>query len=190
MGPYHYDLDRRSEVDMQRVASPLIALALVLSFATSGAAGTSGALHAEGGFADAKLGDPIESFDGLELIGRDAAARTETYIRRSDDLRVGGGEVDGITYSFYAGRLYFISVQMTGRGNSESVLAALERTFGSGIETGTRPNERIWPGGSFFVLYDLDPKTQRGMAAMTSTPIHARMRIDRGSAPGQVAPGR
>ena len=175
---------------MQRVVSPLIAFALALTIAASGTAGTSGDLHAEGGFADAKLGEPIESFVGLELIGRDPTSRTETYIRRSDDLQVGGAEVEGITYSFYAGRLYFISVQMTGRRNAESVLAALERAFGSAIVTGSRPNERIWPGGKVFVLYDLDPKTQRGMAAMTSTPIHARMRTDRGAVPAPIVPGR
>jgi len=135
--------------------------------------------NCSGGFVDAQLGDPIESFTGLTLIGTDETARTKTYIRRSDDFRVGGVAVDGVTYSFYEGRLYFISVQMTGRQDAESVFAALEQTFGPGIETGTRPHEHIWPGGNVFVLYDFDPETNRGLAAMTSAPIQARIRLDR-----------
>ena len=62
---------------------------------------------------------------------------------------------------------------MSGERNAAGLLHALEQTFGDGIVTGTRPNERIWPGGEVFVLYDLDAETGRGMAAMTSTPIHA-----------------
>jgi hypothetical protein len=166
---------------MLRVAAPLLACALVLGLSTPVGAGALGELCKDGGFVDAKLGDPIESFTGLRLIGKDEAAGTETYIRHSDYFQVGGAKVDGVTYSFYEGRLYFISIQMTGRKNSESVLAALEQTFGPGVETGNRPNEHIWPGEKVFVLYDLDPETDRGMAAMTSTPIQARMRLDRGS---------
>jgi hypothetical protein len=78
---------------------------------------------------------------------------------------------------------------MTGRTNAESVLAALERTFGTGIETGTRPNERIWPGGKVFVLYDLDAETQRGVAAMTSSAIHARLRHARNARPARIDDG-
>jgi hypothetical protein len=163
---------------LRAVAPPLVFL-LALAVSAPGGAGGLGELHEEGGFVDAKLGDPIESFPGLKLIGTDEAARTKTYIRHSDDFRVGGVEVDGVTYSFYDGRLYFISVKMTGRENAESLFAALERTFGSGVETGTRTNEHIWPGGKVFVLYDFDPETHRGMAAMTSVPIQARMRLDR-----------
>jgi hypothetical protein len=174
---------------MRCAVFPLLVSALAFGVAASGGAGSLGDLHAEGGFVDARLGDSIDSFTGLQLIGSDAPARTETYIRRSDDLRVGRTHIGGVTYSFYEGRLYFISVQMTGRRNSEAVLAALEKAFGPGIETGTRPNERIWPGGKFFILYDLDPETQRGMAAMTSVPIQARMRLDRGTPPTPIEDG-
>jgi hypothetical protein len=155
---------------------------LALAFAvTAVAAGadTPGELDARGGFEGARLGEFLDSFEGLERVGRNQAARTETYIRRSDALKVGGVEVDAITYSFYQGRLYFISVQMTGGEKSRAVLRALERTYGDGISTGTRPNEQIWPGGEVFVLYDVDAETGRGLAALTSTPIHAQMRLDR-----------
>jgi hypothetical protein len=164
----------------------LLVSALTLAVAASSGAGGLGELHADGGFVDAKLGDPIESFVGLQLIGTDEAARTATYVRRSDTFRVGGAKVDEVTYSFYEGSLYFISVRMSGRENAEAVLATIERTFGPSIETGTQPNERIWAGGQVFILYDLDPKTQRGMAAMTSAPIHARMRMDRSAAPARI----
>lgn len=162
----------------------LLVLVFAVTLASAVGADTPGELHEQGGFVGARLGDSLESFEGLELIGRDEAARTETYIRRSDDLRVGGVEVDGITYSFYEGRLYFISVQMSGREQSRAVLGALERTYGDAISTGTRPNEQIWPGGEVFVLYDVDSETGRGLAAMTSAPIHAQMRQDRSRGPG------
>jgi hypothetical protein len=99
---------------------------------------------------------------------------------------VGGAGIDSITYSFYQGRLYFISLRMTGKTNADAVLAALEAAFGSSSETGMHPNERIWPGGSHFVLYDFDRTTNRGMAAMTSTPIHAQMRQERTAVPAHL----
>jgi hypothetical protein len=174
---------------MRHAVFAFLVSALTLAVATSSAGGGLAELHEDGGFVDAKLGDRIESFVGLKLIGADGAARTKTYIRRSDTFRVGGAKVDDVTYSFYEGSLYFISIRMTGRENAEAVLATLEQTFGPSIETGTQPNERIWAGGKVFILYDLDPKTQRGMAAMTSSPIHARMRMDRSAVPGRIDDG-
>jgi hypothetical protein len=178
---------------MLRAASAAIATVLALAIPALGLAGaadagTLGDLHPGGGFEDARLGDSIDSFPELERIGSDPEAGTETYVRPSDDLRVGGVRVDGVSYSFYEGHLYFISLRMTGPENSRAVLAALERAFGPSIATGTHPNERIWPGGDRFVLYDYDEQTNRGMAAMTSTPIHARMRLERSQPPARISP--
>jgi hypothetical protein len=174
------------EVMMPHSTLRLMTSLLFLSLAAPAAAGTLGKLAADGGFVDARLGDPIESFAGLERIGVDADAGTETYLRHSDVFTVGGARVDSVTYSFYQGRLYFISIRMTGRENAQAVLNALKATFGDCIETGNRPNELIWTGGEVFVLYDLDAESGRGMAAMTSAPIHAQMRMDRsGAAPAR-----
>lgn len=168
-----------------RLMSSLLLLSCMVAPA---GAGTLGELAEDGGFVDARLGEPIESFVGLERIGADPDARTETYVRNSDAFTVGGARVDSVTYSFYDGRLYFISVRMTGRENAEAVLAELKSTFGDSIETGNRPNELIWTGGDVFVLYDLDPESGRGMAAMTSAPIHAQMRMDRSASPARFDP--
>jgi hypothetical protein len=164
----------------------LLASALFMLLAAPAAAGTLGDLAEEGGFVDARLGDPVESFHGLEQIGVDPEARTETYIRNSDTFTVGSNRVDSVTYSFYDGRLYFISIQTTGRENAEAVLAELKSTYGEGIGTGNRPNERVWTSGNVFVVYDLDAETGRGMTAMTSSPIHAQMRMERNSTPARI----
>jgi hypothetical protein len=164
----------------------LLASALLLLFVAPVGAGTLGDLVEGGGFVDARLGDPVESFIGLQRIGVDSQARTETYIRNSDTFTVGSNRVDSVTYSFYDGRLYFISIQTTGRENAEAVLAELKTTYGDGIETGNRPNEHIWTSGNVFVVYDLDTETGRGMAAMTSAPIHAQMRMERSATPARI----
>jgi hypothetical protein len=170
---------------MPRFAS-LLFTALLMLFSAPVGAGTLGDLAEEGGFVDARLGDPVESFYGLERIGVDSEARTETYIRNSDTFTVGSSRVDSVTYSFYNGRLYFISIQTTGRQNAEAVLAELKSTYGDGIETGNRPNERVWMSGNVFVVYDLDTQTGRGMTAMTSSPIHAQMRMERNATPVKI----
>jgi len=170
---------------MSRLAN-LLSVALLLLFVAPASAGTLGNLAVEGGFVDARLGDPVESFAGLQRIGADPEARTETYIRHSDTFTVGSSRVDSVTYSFYDGRLYFISIQTAGRENAEAVLAELQSTYGEGIETGNGPNEHVWTSGNVFVVYDLDEKTGRGMTAMTSAPIHAQMRMERNSTPARI----
>jgi hypothetical protein len=170
---------------MSRCRTTLLLLALCLSLAAPATAGSLGDLFEQGGFVDAKLGDPIESFVGLERVGTDPEADTETYVRHSDVFNVGGANVDAVTYSFYQGRLYFISIRISGVDNAQAVLGALTETFGESFETGNRPNERVWTGGDVFVLFDLDDATGRGLAAMTSTPIHARMRMNRSSFPAR-----
>jgi|GEM_PF-2522357 len=164
----------------------LLAGSFLLAFASPVWAGTLGVLAADGGFVDARLGDPVESFVGLERIGVDPEARTETYIRNSDTFTVGSFRVDSVTYSFYDGHLYFISIQTSGRENADAVLARLESTYGDGIETGNGPNERVWTSGNLFIVFDLDAETGRGMAAMTSAPIHAQMRMERSAPPARI----
>ena len=171
---------------MSRTQTCLLTVALSLTIVAPASAGTLGDLVERGGFIDAKLGDPIESFAGLERIGTDPEAGTETYVRHSDVFIVGGTQVDSVSYSFYEGRLYFISIRMTGLENAQAVLAALTETFGASIQTGNRPNERVWTGADVFVLYDLDEESHRGLAAMTSAPIHARMRTDRTNLPPEI----
>lgn len=164
----------------------LLSSFLFLLFVAPVGAGTLGKLAEDGGFVDARLGDPVESFIGLERIGVDSEARTETYIRNSDSFTVGSNRVDSVTYSFYEGRLYFIAIQMTGRENAEAVLAELTSTYGESIETGNHPNEHVWTSANVFVVFDLDEETGRGMAAMTSAPIHAQMRMERSATPARA----
>lgn len=156
-----------------------LALTLALLFATGAAAdGGLADLDAEDGFRDARFGSAFESFSGLALLTDDGARRTTLYLRPGDDLRFGGATLDGVTYGFYAGRLYFVTLFSSGARNARETLAELERAYGPGTRVPGNALEYSWHGSRVLLHYRLDPATSMGMVTLTGLEMDARVEAD------------
>lgn len=156
-----------------------LAVALGISLGGVAAAGSTDELDAEGGFRDARLGATFESFSGLQLLTDSGAHGATLYTRPAEDLRFGDASLDGVTYGFYAGRLYFVTLFTSGERNGRAALAELERVYGPGARSPGDAPEFVWRGQQVLLHYRLDPVTSMGMAVATSLPMEARVRSDR-----------
>ena len=178
---------RTGETEGRVVREPLAAWVLVLML-VAGAARAAGvdALDAENGFRGARFGERLEQIAGLELLSERGAEGTRIYVRPSEPLVYGGARLDGVTYGFHEGELYFVALLTSGRANADALLAALVDAYGTGTPVPGSDAEFLWQGAKVRLHFRRDPATGMGMVGLTSLPIDARVRAERVSLPARV----
>lgn len=151
-----------------------IAAALLLVTAAAVAADGPELLDRQDGFRDARFGARIETFADMQPLGHGAALGTTFYVRPGDDLRFGGARLDGVSYGFFEGELYFVALFSSGKRNNDAVLAALRESYGPGHELEGDAPEVVWAGDRVVLHFRVDPATAMGMVGLTSLPVDRR----------------
>jgi len=162
--------------------------ALWLTAITPALAGSIDALDAEDGFRDSQFGARVESFEGLELLSASGARGMEVYVRPADVLELGDATLDGVTYGFYRGELYFVALFASGSRNARAALAQLEKVYGSGTKVNEDASEYVWRGRKVMLHFRADPVTGMSMIGLTSLPIDARVQAAQAVMPAAIAP--
>jgi hypothetical protein len=151
------------------IRSLLVAAALLI--ASPVLAGDLEALDTDNGFAGATLGEPLEAFEGLELISERGARGTSLYAASGATPELGEARLDDVTYGFYRGRLFFLALFTSGRRNGEAALAALEKHYGPGSPVRGDAAEYVWQGRRVTLHFRQDPVTKLGMVGFTDRTV-------------------
>ncbi len=109
------------------VAGVTLAWCLLLMAGTI-RAGSLADLDRDNGLPDAKLGTPLNAFQGLQKT--EDVGRWLTFKRPGDALRYGKFAVSGITYNFFKDRLYSINIDLTDKRSVKGVIKLLEDQYG------------------------------------------------------------
>ena len=113
---------------------------VILMFVMLGAgtlrAGSLADLDRDNGLPDAKLGTPVNAFQGLQKT--EDVGRWVTFKKSGVGLRYGKFEVTGITYNFFKDRLYSINVDLASKRSVRGVLKLLEDEYGKDHSFETR----------------------------------------------------
>lgn len=163
------------------------ALCVLAGLAATAAAGGIEDLDAENGFRQVRFGEPIDAVSDLRLLSDRGAHGTEVYVRESEDLSLGEARLDGVTYGFWRGRLYFIALFTSGKANAEQALAELERAYGPGTPVSDEAPEFLWRGGRVTLHFRQDPATSLGTIGITSLPLDAEVKAARSTMPASIA---
>ena len=136
-------------------------LALVLGVATAGAspAGTTADLDRDNGLPDARLGTPLNNFQGMQKT--EDTGRWLSFTRPTDKLEYRGYEVKSITYNFFKEKLYSIFLEVADKHNVKGLLKALEQQYGKQhsyelhnyAKTGAQLEIREWAGAKVYCVY-------------------------------------
>ena len=108
------------------VAGGLLAFALLAAVTVR--AGSLADLDRDDGLPDAKLGTPVNAFQGLQKT--DDVGRWLSFKRPTDVLRYGKFAVTGITYNFFKDKLYSINLDLSSKRSVQGVLKLLEEQYG------------------------------------------------------------
>lgn len=149
-------------------------LASLLLAAAPAWSGDLEALDAANGFEGARLGTPVDSFDGLELVTSHGARGTAVYTREGLAPKLGDAQLDDVTYGFYQNRLYFVALFTSGRRNAQAALAALREAYGPGTRLPGEASEYIWQGDRVVLHFREDPVTRMGMVGFRSREIDGK----------------
>ena len=168
--------------------SAAAALAILLAFAGAAPAGDVDRLDAEHGFRDARFGAPLDSFTGLELLSSNGARGTTLYVRPEEDLSFGQANLDGVTYGFYADRLYFVTLFASGEGNARAALAEIRERYGPGAVVPGDAEEFVWRGRRVSLHFRQDPMTDMSMVVITSLEMNAHVEAARVAGPAAALP--
>ncbi len=105
-----------------------------------------------------------------------------------DDLSFGQASLDGVTYGFYAGRLYFVTLFTSGEGNARAVLAEIRERYGPGARVPGDAEEFVWRGRRVSLHFRQDPMTAMSMVVITSLEMNAQVEAARVTRPAAARP--
>jgi len=168
-----------------RLGSALL-LPLLFCVARLASAGDLADLDARDGFRDARFGASVDAFEDLILLSARGARGTTLYSRGSENLSFGGAQLDGVTYGFYAGRLYFVTLLTSGQQNGRAALAELEERFGRGKAAQGDSVEYTWRGQRVLMHYRQDAATGLGMVAFVGLAMDARVSAESRAQPPEA----
>ncbi len=172
----------RALVSKRRMAGGVLALMLLLA-AGMVRAGSLADLDHDNGLPDAKLGTPINAFQGLQKT--EDVGRWLTFKRPGDVLRYGKYGVEGITYNFFKDRLYSINVDLTGKGSVKGVLKLLEDQYGKDHSLDRRAYAqanalleiREWAGTKVYCVYKSAADFDGGVLTFVDRPTWDLLQI-------------
>jgi len=108
--------------------------------------GTIAYLDARNGFRDLKFGQSIAQCPGMRLVKSDyrgsAGKNIKTYVRDSDDLRIGTARLESIVYVFFKDRLMAVDLSVKDDEDMAVVTGAFSELYGEG-KVGSWEGERV-----------------------------------------------
>ncbi len=145
----------------RKVRHPLAPLLLLLLIAGPLAvrAGNLDDLDRDHGLPDARLGAPLKSFTGLQLV--EDSGRWLTYKIPGEKLKYAGNEVTSIKYNFFKDQLYSIDVTFDNKTTCKRLLKMLEQNYGTVhsfetrklAEADTELETREWTASKTYLVF-------------------------------------
>lgn len=168
----------------------LLPLLVTLTFASAQDKPTTPSLKAldeTNGFRAYHFGDDISKFPHLTVVEQDA--HTTFYKSAQEHLRVGRAELKELTYAFYKGKLFYISLGTDGLTNSRALLEALQAQYGGGSKSNPSLESYYWLGKQVTLHYQEDSRTGSARVSFASAPISQQKHEDDKNAIRQAGAG-
>lgn len=140
---------------MHLLKKSLLPLAAALCLSWAAAAQSVADLDTKFGFRDVKFETDTSAIEGLAPAESTASKYTAT--RPADVRKVGKATINSITYGFFEGKLYEVTLVAKGLTNSHALRDALEGQFGEGTLVSAAGQDRNWDGKLVRLTYREDP---------------------------------
>jgi hypothetical protein len=150
-------------------------LTLAVAALAGGAARAQSAadLDTKYGFRDLKFETDTTAIEGLERV--EATPLKLTAKRPADALKVGKATISSITYSFYQGKLYEVTLLTKGLVNSKALREALESQYGEGTPINAVSQDRDWNAKQVRLTYREDPAYHNGTIRFTHKKLNEQL---------------
>ncbi len=124
------------------------------------------------GFRGIKWGQDISTVDDLVFVSTDPAfGGIDLYVRKGDEMKMGGAELDRILYGFWKDKLSSVIIYTKGYVNWDSFKAVVFEKFGKGYQGNKYIEEYVWGGEKAMMMLDYNEFSKEGMLLMWSKEI-------------------
>ena len=88
------------------------------------------------GFRGIKWGQDVLTVQGLEYVKTDPSyGGIQLYTRKGDELKIGGAQLESITYGFWKGKFCVVSIDVKGSVNYYGLKDTVFERFGRGYQS-------------------------------------------------------
>jgi hypothetical protein len=101
----------------------------------------------------------------------------ELYIRKTDELRLGGAELTNIEYGFWHGQLSDVGIKFKGYTNFSAVKDAMIETFGKPHTADRNLEDHGWSGKITYMNLKYSKASDDGLLTMHCTATTAKQKI-------------
>ena len=155
----------------------LIVISTLLASPAVVRAGSVEDLDRDNGLPDAKLGAPLKSFKGLQLV--EDTGRWLTYRVPGDNLKYLGNDVTSIKLNFFKEQLYSIDINFESKATTKRLLKLFEQSYGTKhsfetrklLEATTELETREWTGTRVYLVFKKAGDNRGGVAIFVNRPL-------------------
>jgi hypothetical protein len=130
------------------------------------------------GFGGMKWGESVLGLSELVLVLDGGALKA--YVRKGDDMVLGGAQLDRLHYIFYRDRFYCVHMEFSGPESFGTLRDVLVDWYGPGEEKKASGLHVYWVGETTSVTLNYNAAEQKGELGYKYMPIDAQIEQEEG----------
>lgn len=132
------------------------------------------------GFRGYTWGDTLDSHK--EELSLTAEGKDNSYFSRNgDNLKIGGAELNSITYHFSKYGFTSVTIKTEGIANNTALISAFQEQFGKGFQSNRYIERYLWTGSNSIIFIDCSSVTRKCSAFIHSSNIKKQIDADKKS---------
>jgi hypothetical protein len=161
---------------MRSLKNIVIVLGIVLVCAASSFAKEFKPGSEPDGFRGIKWGTTLSSLSGMQYLRTDPSfGGIKIYLRKGDELTIGGANLKRIEYDFWKDKFYGVIVRTEDQENFDALKAAVFEKFGEGSQSNEFLEDYAWSGGQTRMNLNYNKISKKGILFVGSTEIQKQI---------------
>ena len=130
------------------------------------------------GFRGIKWGTELSAVQDMTQIGTDPSyGGVKKYSKKSDELKIGGADLESIEYNFWQDKLFSVTINFKGSSNFSSLKDATFEKFGKGSKPNRFMETYIWDGDITGMMLQYKEILREGHFYMFSKEINKQQKL-------------
>ena len=134
------------------------------------------ALDTKNGFRQFRFGEDVSQYPALKAKSNKEMGGMRYYTHTSENLKVGGADLQSIAYAFYKDKLAAIFIQTEDVTNTLALRDVLCSQYTSGYRSNPYIEHYFWFGKRVTMSYEQHPTTGAGMVMLLCNELRKRQK--------------
>jgi len=130
-------------------------------------------------FRNLAWGTDISNLKDMQYVGTDQSyGGVKNYVRKGDELKIGGAQLESIIYGFWQGKFSSVTINVEGYVNFTALKDATIIKYGVGDKPNQFMERYVWGAGTIStILIDYNEISKKGTLFMSSIEINKQQKL-------------